>query len=106
LETESHTILKVYGFPVLKFKYIKECLEAAESIGCPVAIEIISPDIIHKIDVGGVIINIKNRDELCNAVKTMTENVKYYNRDVRMLGFLIQEMARKGKEIIKGTQSA
>ena len=105
LEPESHTILKSYGFPILKFKYVKdekECLEAGDSIGYPLVLKIVSPDIIHKIDIGGVVVNINNPDELCNAVKKMIENVKSYNPDVRISGFLVQEMAKKGKEIIIG----
>jgi len=105
LEPESHTILKAYGFPVLKFEYVKnesECLKAADSIGYPVVLKIVSPDVIHKIDVGGVIINIKNPDELKAAIKQMVENIKSHNPDVRIFGFLIQEMAQKGKETIIG----
>lgn len=105
LEPESHSILKAYGFPILKFKFVKdekESLEAADSIGYPVVLKIVSPDIIHKIDMGGVIINIKGPDELRNAIRQMTENIKSRNPEARIYGFLIQEMARRGKETIIG----
>ena len=51
---------------------------------------------------GGVIINIKGPDELRNAIRQMTENIKSRNPEARIYGFLIQEMARRGKETIIG----
>jgi acetyltransferase len=105
LEPESHAILQAYGFPVLRFKFVKdekECIDAAQSIGYPVVLKVVSPDIIHKIDVGGVIVNIKNPEELKEAYKTVKRSVESYNPNARIIGFLVQEMAKRGKETILG----
>ncbi|HID15966.1 MAG TPA: hypothetical protein EYP16_04085 [Candidatus Atribacteria bacterium] len=63
MEHEAKKICEAYGIPITKFKVaknIKEAIKFANEIGYPVVFKIISPDIIHKTDVGGVILDIKN----------------------------------------------
>ena len=70
LENEAKTISSEYNIPVTKFKLIKTCKEsivAAQKIGFPVVLKIVSPDISHKSDSGGVKLNLKNISEVKNA---------------------------------------
>lgn len=104
-EPVSHGILKAYGFPVIESRVAKneqECLQSAEEIGYPVALKIISPDIVHKVDAGGVLLNIKNSAELSNAYKEIGQNVKSTNPEANIWGVFVQKMADKGKEVIIG----
>jgi acyl-CoA synthetase (NDP forming) len=106
LETEAKTICMEYGIPVTKFKLAKseaEAVKFAESIGFPVVLKIVSPDIIHKSDVGAVLVDIKNAQEVRSGYKQIIENVKKHNRNARIIGILVQEMAPAGTEVIVGS---
>ncbi|MFH1564004.1 MAG: acetate--CoA ligase family protein [Nitrospirota bacterium] len=108
-EPQSHGILKAYGFPMIDSRVAKneqECLQSAEEIGYPVALKIISPDIIHKVDVGGVKLNIKNEVELRNASNELLQGVNLAKPQANILGVFVQKMANKGKEIIIGMHKA
>jgi acyl-CoA synthetase (NDP forming) len=105
LETEAKTVCMGYGIPVTKFKLAKneaQAVEFAEEIGCPVVLKIVSPDIIHKSDVGGVIINIKDANDAQNAYKQIMDNVKKHKPDAKIVGMLVQEMAPQSTEVIVG----
>jgi len=105
LETEAKTICMEYGIPVTKFKLAlneKEAAKHADEIGYPVVLKIVSPDIIHKSDAGGVIVNLKNPAEVTNAYKKIIENVKKYNAKAKIVGVLVQEMAPQSTEVIVG----
>jgi acetate---CoA ligase (ADP-forming) subunit beta len=105
LETEAKTICIEYGIPVTKFKLAlneKEAAKHADEIGYPVVLKIVSPDIIHKSDAGGVIVNLKNPAEVANAYKKIMENVKKYNAKAKIVGVLVQEMAPQSTEVIVG----
>ncbi len=104
-EPLSHGILKAYGFPMIESRVAKdeeECLKAASEIGYPVVMKIVSPDVIHKVDVGGVRVNIKNEVELKEAYKGILESVKSMKPEAEIWGVFIQKMADKGKETIIG----
>jgi len=105
LETEAKTICKEYGIPVTRFKLAKtgkEAVKFAEEIGYPVVLKIVSPDIIHKSDVGGVIVNIKTAEDVQKAYKQILENVKSHKAEARIVGVIVQEMAPSSTEIIVG----
>ena len=96
LEPEAKTICIEYGIPVTKFKVAsneKEAAKYAEEIGYPVVLKIVSPDIIHKSDAGGVIVNLKNPAEVITAYKKILDNIKKYNTNAKIVGVLVQEMA-------------
>ena len=79
LETEAKTICIEYGIPVTKFnlaKNEKEAAAQADQIGYPIVLKIVSPDIIHKSEAGGVLVNLKNSAEVASGFKTIVENVK------------------------------
>lgn len=67
------------AFPVTRFKLAKtevEAVEAAEEIGYPVVLKVVSPDILHKSDVEGVMLNLKNSRDVQNAYRRILENVR------------------------------
>lgn len=104
-EPEAHEVLKAYGFPILKYGLAqneKECTSLAEEIGYPVALKIVSPDIVHKIDVGGVKINLKNKKELIKGYNEILTTVKTKKPKAKVWGIFVQQMAKNGKETIIG----
>jgi len=105
LEPEAKTICMEYGIPVTKFKVAlneNEAAKYADEIGYPVVLKIVSPDIIHKSDAGGVIIDLKNPAEVADAYKKILENVKKYDANAKIVGILVQEMAPQSTEVIVG----
>lgn len=105
LETEAKTICMEYGIPVTKFKLAKteaEAVKFAEEIGFPVVLKIVSPDIIHKSDVGGVLLNLKNKKEVKAAYKQIMANVKKHKKNAKIVGVIVQEMAPSSTEVIVG----
>jgi acyl-CoA synthetase (NDP forming) len=105
LETEAKAICMEYAIPVTKFKLAKneeEAVEFAGQIGFPVVLKIVSPDIIHKSDAGGVMINLKNAVEVRNAYGKILENAKKYDAAAKIVGVLVQEMAPQSTEVIVG----
>jgi acetyl coenzyme A synthetase (ADP forming)-like protein len=104
-EAEALAVLKAYGFPLLQHDLAKNEDEAAallEKIGGPVAMKIASPDVVHKIDVGGVLLNISTPEEARAGYKKITNGVKQKLPSARLLGVEIQAMAGKGVEVILG----
>jgi acyl-CoA synthetase (NDP forming) len=106
LEHEAKTVCKEYGVPITELKIANTAEEAAkfsEQIGYPTVLKIVSPDVIHKFDVGGVILNIKSREEAKNAYNKIIQNVKKHKPDAKIDGILVQEMAPASTEVIVGS---
>ena len=94
-----------YNIPVTTFKLAKNEEEAAtfaNQIGFPVVLKIVSPEIIHKSDAGGVRVNLKNATEVRSAYVRIVENAKKYNPEAKIIGVLVQEMAPQSTEVIVG----
>ena len=105
LEPEAKTVCVEYGIPVTKFEVAKseaEAVKFAEAIGFPVVLKVVSPDIIHKSDVGGVIVGLKSAGEVRDAYRKILGNVKKHRADAKIVGVLVQEMAPQSTEIIVG----
>jgi len=105
LETEAKAVCMEYQIPVTTFKLAKseeEAVGLAEEIGFPVVLKIVSPDIIHKSDAGGVKVNLKNVEEVRSAYGKILENAEKYNAAARIVGVLVQEMAPQSTEVIVG----
>jgi acetyl-CoA synthetase (ADP-forming) len=105
LETEAKTICTEYSIPVTKFNLAKNEKEAtiqADQIGYPIVLKIVSPDIIHKSEAGGVIVNLKTPAEVAEGFKKIVENVKKYKPNANIVGVLVQEMAPQSTEVIVG----
>ena len=105
LEPEAKTVCRAYGIPVTDFKVAKNGAEAvkfADQIGYPVVLKIVSPDVIHKSDVGGVIINVKDAEDVQKAYKQIIDSVKRHKPNAKMVGVLAQELAPQSTEVIVG----
>jgi len=105
LEPEAKIVCMEYGIPVTRFKVAiteDEAIKFADQIGYPIVLKIISPDILHKFDVGGVMLNLKNTREVKDAYKKILENTKKHKPEAKIVGVLVQEMAPSSTEIIVG----
>jgi acetyltransferase len=105
-EEESKSIFKAYGLPVVGAVLVtneEDAVESAESFGYPIVMKIVSPDILHKSDAGGVKVNINDEVEVREAYRTIMENAKAYNPNADIHGILVQEMAPWGTETIVGS---
>jgi acetyltransferase len=107
LENEAKKILSLHKAPVLNEQIAKSPKEAAEifkKLNCKVAMKIVSKDILHKSDAGGVKLNISNEQDAEKAFNEIVKNAKAYKPDADISGVLITPMARDGLEIIVGTK--
>jgi len=105
LETEAKELLKEYGIPVPDFKLIKsedEITELAKEINFPIVMKIVSPDIIHKTDAGGVKVDIKDEEEAMAAYQGIIFKAKKYNKNAKISGVIVYSMVPQGTEIIIG----
>ncbi|MDV3104525.1 acetate--CoA ligase family protein [Thermococcus waiotapuensis] len=105
VEYEAKQVLKAYGLPVPNEKLARtldEALKYAEEIGYPVAMKLMSPQILHKSDAKVVLLNIKTPEELKEKWEVIHENAHKYRPDAEILGVLIAPMLRPGREIIIG----
>jgi len=105
-EIEAKQVFAAYGLPITKNALAKnedEAVKLAEEIGFPIVMKIVSPDILHKSDAGGVKVNLKNTEEIRSAFKTIMDNAKAYKADADIHGVVIQEMAPWGTEVILGS---
>jgi acetyl coenzyme A synthetase (ADP forming)-like protein len=104
-EVEALAVLDAYGFPLLKHDLAKTADEAVallKKLGGPVAMKIASPDVVHKVDVGGVLLNISTPEEARAGFEKITNGVKQKLPGARLLGVEVQQMADKGTEVILG----
>ena len=105
LESEAKEVCIEYGIPVTRFNVaqtVEEAVKFSDEIGYPIVLKILSPDIIHKSDVGGVILNLNNHKEIRNAYKELLANVKGHKPDAKITGVFVQEMAPSSTEVIVG----
>ena len=105
LETEAKEILKEHGITVPEFRLAKskqEAIKLAEEIGYPVVAKIVSSQIIHKSDAGGVKLNLKDGDETGRAYEEIIKNARAYDKGAQIEGVLISPMEKKGVEVIVG----
>jgi len=103
LETEAKELLKEYGIPVPDFKLIKseeEISGLAKEMNFPIAMKIVSSDIIHKTDAGGVKLNIKDETEARLAYQEIIFKAKKYNKNAKISGAIVDSMIPEGTEII------
>ncbi|MCD6219692.1 acetate--CoA ligase family protein [Candidatus Calescamantes bacterium] len=106
LELEAGEIFKLYGISIPDSILVEEdnlLIPSSEKLGFPLVMKIVSPQIIHKTDVGGVKVGIKNRDELITAYKSMIVETKEKVSGAEIRGVLLQKMAPPGaREVVLG----
>ncbi len=107
-EAEAKAVLAAYGIPVVATRVVPaEAAAAAKvvgAIGYPVALKILSPDLTHKTDVGGVALGLDTADEVREAARAMLARVRRHQPAARIEGFTVQAMARRdhSQELIVG----
>ncbi|TET52524.1 MAG: CoA-binding protein [Actinobacteria bacterium] len=102
---EANEILKAYGIDIPQSHLAKTTSEAkklAENISFPVALKIVSEDILHKTDIGGVKIGINNKKQVLEKFENIIANAKRYMPQARVEGVLVQKMVEGGLETIVG----
>jgi acetyltransferase len=105
-EIEAKEVFNLYGLPVTKTQLAKsedQAVALAKKTGFPIVMKIVSPDILHKSDAGGVKVNIKDEAGVRDAYKTILANAKNYKADANIHGIAVQEMAPWGTEVILGS---
>jgi acetyltransferase len=105
LGSEAHAIADAYGIPVARIKLATSSDEAktiASELGFPVVLKIASPDIVHKSDIGGIRMGLKNAQEVEDAFLQILDSAHTHMPKAIIYGVDVQEMAEKGKELIVG----
>ncbi len=108
LEHEAKELLKLQGAPVSLDRLVTnedEAVEVAAEIGYNVAMKIVSPDILHKSDAGGVMLKLKNEKEVRDAFNKIINNAYDYNPEADIKGCIISRMSGEGVEVIIGTKN-
>ena len=106
-EPESHRLLAAYGIPVVATRTAasaEEAAAAATEIGFPVALKVLSPQISHKSDVGGVVLDLEDAKAVQDAATAMQRRLRSLLPDAVLAGFTVQAMARRPQahELIAG----
>lgn len=102
---EAMQVLKCYGIPTVSSRAVhtaEEAGEAADQLGYPVAMKVISENISHKSDVGGVQLNLRNRSAVIEAFQDMNARILAAFPDASLDGAMVQPMAVGGRELILG----
>jgi acetyltransferase len=102
---EARQIMTAYGLPIPKSDLAEtpeNAIELARKIGYPVVLKIASPDILHKTDVGGVKVGLRNAEEVRDAFELIVYRAQRYVPDAQILGCLVQEMVPSGTEVLVG----
>jgi len=108
-EAEAKTFLEYYNFPVVKTRVAQtenEAAQLAAQTGYPVVLKILSPQIVHKTEAGGVVLDLTNETEVREAFNRIIKNAKAYNPNAEILGVTVQPMIKKrGYEVIIGAKA-
>jgi len=107
-EHEAKKVLRWYGLPMPEEGLAaseEEAVDLAQRIGYPVAMKIESPQLLHKTEAKGVILNISSPQEVREAFCGIVKNARSYNPDAEIRGVLVQEMIGKGIEVIVGVNN-
>ena len=104
-EAEAYELLSKYRIPVPRYSVAsseEEALKVAKRLGFPLVIKIVSPDIMHKTDIGGIKMNITNPPQVKESYKNIICNVRKNKPEARISGMLLYKQAPEGVEVIVG----
>jgi acyl-CoA synthetase (NDP forming) len=102
---EGKLVCEAYGIPVPKEAVAASAAEAAKlaaGMGFPVVLKIVSPEILHKTEAGGVLVGVKSAEEAQKGFDTIIANAKKYDAKANLLGVQVQQMLTGGQEVIVG----
>jgi acyl-CoA synthetase (NDP forming) len=105
---EGKIVCDAYGISVPKEGVVSSGAEAsklANSMGYPVVMKIVSPDILHKTEAGGVVVGVKSADEAAAAYDQIIGNAKKHKADATIVGVQVQQMIKGGQEVIVGAMT-
>jgi acyl-CoA synthetase (NDP forming) len=105
LEPEAKMLCREFNIPVTRFRVAltsDESAKFAEVMGYPVVLKIVSPDVIHKFDVGRVVLNLQSPSEVEVAYEKILSNVRRQSPNAKIVGVLVQETAPQSTEVIVG----
>lgn len=104
-ELESKQILKEVGINTTEIRLARtreEAISLSREIGFPVALKIVSPDVLHKTDAGGVKLNLNSEEDVGKAFDDIISSIKEHEPKANIQGVAVQNMARPGTEVIIG----
>ncbi|TAK32475.1 MAG: CoA-binding protein [Chloroflexota bacterium] len=104
-DMDARGILSAYDMPVprsILAHNVHQAVAAAEQIGYPVVMKVVSPDILHKSDVGGVRVGVPDADQVAFAFDDIIRRAHHYLPQAEISGVLVQEMISGGREVIIG----
>jgi len=107
LAHEASNVMEACGIYMPRSSIVKSidsAIEAAQSIGYPVVMKVVSKDIIHKSDAGGVALDLDNKEEVIDAYQAIIRNCRNYDQNAQIEGVEVVEMVRKGIETIIGAR--
>ena len=107
LETEAKKLYEIHGAPVPRDCLVQsadEAVQCALELGTDVVLKIVSPDILHKSDAGGVRLKLKTEKDIRAAYREVMKNSKKYDAKAEIRGVLVSPMADEGVEVIIGTK--
>jgi acetyl coenzyme A synthetase (ADP forming)-like protein len=107
LAHEAQQIMQLAGVQIPRSQVARNLLEVvkyAEEIGYPVVLKIVSKDILHKSDAGGVALDLEDRDEVIDAYQAIMHNCRLYKPRARIDGVEVSEMVQPGVELIVGAR--
>ncbi|MDQ2916720.1 MAG: acetate--CoA ligase family protein, partial [Pseudomonadota bacterium] len=102
---EGKVVCDAYGIPVPQEGVAKSAAEAvklASEMGFPVVLKIVSPEILHKTEAGGVLVGVKNAGDVEQGYATIMANARKYNDKAKLVGVQVQQMVQSGQEVIIG----
>jgi len=105
IEPQALDVLDAYGFPVVDYEIATssdEAVAAAERFGYPVVLRVVSPKIVHKFEMKGVVLNLGSADEVRAAYDAMRANLLVHVRSEDITGIMVRRMIPAGKEVILG----
>jgi acetate---CoA ligase (ADP-forming) len=102
---DALAVFRAYGIPVLESRVAEtpeDAVAAAEAVGLPVVLKVESPDVVHKTDVGGVVLDVATLEDVRSETAAMLERVRRALPDARLDGVLVQPYVAGGRETIIG----
>jgi len=106
-EWRTRKLIEPYGIPLAKGSLAQTARQSAEvssEIGAPLALKVMSPDLLHKTEFGGVILNVSSQNEAENAFGELVRRTVRHNPEARIEGILVQEMLKPGLEVMVGVK--
>ncbi|MBN1341308.1 MAG: acetate--CoA ligase family protein [Phycisphaerae bacterium] len=104
-EVEAKEMLRAYGFHVGQgalARSAEEAVDVARHVGFPVVMKVVSPDVIHKSDIGGVKLNLHDPEAVLDAFDVMMVRIRRHLPDARIDGAYVESMGSRGREVILG----